>query len=232
MSRAVRTILNAITILFIFFHIGVAHAQKIVVNNRDDLSVSIGYAVPLGTKFISNEPALLANMKPGTSASIRYVTALRDKFHVGADFNRSQFEGWGYADNSLFQNASMSFHSFGPTVAYRTWSPIRFFQNRINSFAALTPGISKIEVRTDRQSEINEGTEINPLEVSAYRMFIRAEAGVNLNVSQHAAILIFMDYQYTSSNSKIFTDKSYSFLSFKVGASLRLAKDKQYKLSY
>ena len=206
--------------------------QKIVIKNRDDFSISAGYCTPLGTKYPGEQPALIANMKSGLSIEGRYLTSLFGNLHAGVTATHTKFTGWRYPNNELFEQSSAGFLSLGITLAYRTWSPGRTLPSKLNFYGAVTPGVSRIDVTTNGQAGINSGSETNPLRVNSMRFFIRTEGGISVNVSQNVSIFISANYFQASANSQIFTDKSFSFFSFHIGASARLVKDRRYKFSY
>ncbi len=206
-----------------------AFAQKIVINSRDEFSVAVSYCLPTGSKITDGEPALLANMKPAMSIEGRYLTSLPKKLQIGLTGSYTMFEGWAYPNNLWLKNASVSFLSIGPTLAYRTWSSTKSFQNKLNFYGAVTSGVSNIEVLTTADSEVNSDDKTDLLEVSSTRLFIQAEAGAYYNISHSLALVASVGYRHTGSDSQVFTDKSYSFLSLRLGVVARLFNDKRYK---
>lgn len=208
---------------------GTTFGQKILIKNRDDFSVSAGYCTPLGSKYLAEQPTLIANMRSGISVEARYLTSLLGHLRAGITVSRTQFTGWDYLNNRLFKESSALFLSFGTTLAYRTWSPGKKLSNRLNFYGAITPGLSKIDVLTNSHAGINSGSETNPLSVNSMRFFTQTEGGVYFNASQNVSLFISANYYYTLANSQVFTDKSFSFTSFHIGASARLVKDRRYK---
>jgi hypothetical protein len=222
---------KVMSILILNFIAGIqlAHGQKIVIRSRDEFSVSAAYCVPTGSKYRNQAPTILPNMQPGICYEASYLTSLPKNLHVGLSGSYTVFKGWSYPDK-LFENSSVSITSFGPTLIYRTWSPKNTFFNKYNFFCGITSGLSKIKMMTDPDSGINEGSQTIPLEVNSLRLFVNASAGVYYNFSNTFAIILSAGYQQAQAKSQVFTDKHYSVMSFRLGTSIRLTKDKRYKL--
>lgn len=220
-----------IVLFFFFLFVGGTsmQAQKLVVNSRDHFSMMVGYAIPKGEKVSNNEATLLPNMSSGFLIEGTYTTTLFKRLHIGADVSRVQFSSWNYTGN-IYKDASATFTSIGPTLMYKTWSPINRLKNNVNFFAQVTPGLAIINVQTSTNSRVNEGNESNPLTVRQRRFFTAAEIGINYNISNAVAISLAARYQYATTQTQVFSDKTYAFFSWNGGVVFSLIKDKRYKL--
>lgn len=206
------------------------HAQKIVIKNRDQFSVTIGTCIPLTQASEGGEATLLGNMGPGISAEGMYLTSLPKNLSAGVSVSYNYFSDWNNSTDKLYQGSSASFISFGPTLMYKTWSAVNQVKNKLNLFGRVVPGISVLNIVTTTKSSVNEGSESTPLEVNATRFFIKVGAGGYWNITNALAFTFSANYQQTQSNSNIFSDKSYAFFSADMGVALRIAKVKRYKL--
>lgn len=218
-----------IAIFNLILGIQLSHAQKIVVNNRDEFSVGVAYCMPVGSKYIEGRPTVLSNMRPGISVEASYLTSLSKNVRVGLSGSYTGFNGWSHSDR-LFENSSLALTSFGPTLLYRTWSSTNPLFNKFNFFCGITPGLSRIKMVTNEDSEINSGSESIPLEVNSLNFYFSANAGMYYNVNNNIAIILSGGYQRAQVKSKVFTDRHYSSVSLRLGISIRIIKDKYYKL--
>ena len=205
--------------------------QKIVIGTRDELYFSVGSNFPVGPKNFENEPSLLANMKSGQSIDVRYVSSLSRSLYAGAWAGLSEFSNWSTSNNPLYLGTSMTFLSAGPSVMYKPWASGMKSIHKLNFCVSLSPGVSQLKVNTSRDSEINAGSKANPLKVQSLRFTIGAKAGLNCILTNSVGVTLQAGYQYTVADSKIFPDKSFSYINLSLGVFYRLFKDKRYKYS-
>lgn len=218
----------ALLVLIGTSHIGVC--QKIVIGARDELHLSLGYNIPLGPKDAGDESCLLTNMKSAPSLEIRYMTSLFGNLSVGGWASLAVFEDWNDPTNSLYDGTSMSFLSIGPSVMYRSGARGKSI-DKLGFCISLSPGISRINVETSTDSEINGYPDTNPLTVESIRFTLGTYAGINYIFTNSVGGTLFLGYQYTAADSQIFPDKNYAYVSVRAGVFYRLFNDKKYKYS-
>jgi Outer membrane protein beta-barrel domain len=205
-------------------------SQKIVMDARSELQVYASENKAIGKKEIENVPTVFANMKAGKSFGIQYTTFVKKNLFVGGWTSFSEFNNWS-ADNTLYTGTTMTLFSVGPTLMYKPWSAGNRLTNKLNFCASLSPGISKVKVETSGESQINDGSETNPLEVESLRFTVGLNAGLNYIFTNSFFMTFSAGYQYTVANSEIFIDENYSFINLRAGIGFRFVKDKKYKYS-
>jgi hypothetical protein len=211
---------------------GAAHlaaGQKMVIGTRDELHVSVGYNFPMGSKEVGGESCLLTNMKSKPSVEVRYMTSTFRNLSIGGWAGFARFVDWNGPAN-LYKGTSMSFLSIGPSVMYKFASRGKSI-DKLSFCISLSPGISRINVDTDTDSEINGYPNTDPLTVESVRFTLGAYAGMNYIFTNSVGGTLLLGYQYTAADSQIFPDKSYSYLSVRAGVFYRLFNDKKYKYS-
>lgn len=218
----------ALLVLIGTAHVGVC--QKIVIGARDELHLSTGYNFPMGPKDVGDESSLLTNMKSKPSVEIRYMTSLFRNLYVGGWASFARFKDWDGPSSSLYDGTSMSFLSVGPSVMYKSGSPGNAI-DKLSFCISLSPGISRINVDTSTDSEINGYPDTNPLTVESVRFTLGTHAGINYIFTNSIGGTLLLGYQYTAADSQIFPDKNYSWLSVRAGVFYRLFNDKKYKYS-
>lgn len=222
-------IFRLLIILTYSFSVTTLYAQRIVIKNRDLFSLTTSLCIPLTHSTEGGESTLLGNMKMGIGAEGMYLTSLPKNLSAGISASYTHFTGWDNSDK-LYQGSSARYISIGPAFMYKTWSAVHPLKNKLNIFGKIVPGISVLKIATTTSSGINEGSESTALEVNATRFFIKIGAGGYWNITNTLAFTFSANYQRTQSNSSIFSDKSYTFISLDMGLALRLIKIKSYKL--
>jgi hypothetical protein len=79
--EAMKTIIISFVILLVTFSESVCQQRMIAA--RDEFHVAVLYNTPIGPKTIGVEPSLLANMEPGLSVDVHYMTTVSRNFQLG-----------------------------------------------------------------------------------------------------------------------------------------------------
>ncbi len=206
--------------------VSVSRGQKIFfLDARWELEISGGHSLPIGPKESEGNVTLLPNMNSGPSYNFRLMRYLRKNVSIGGWVGVTQFDNWRNPSSSLYDGTSAKFLAAGPSIMYKAWPSRR----KVNLSLLLSPGISRVDIRTSPNSE-NNGTSITvPLSVNSLRFTMAANASMQYLISDSFGFLLSIGYQRTFANSKIFPDKNFDFLSAEAGFQLRLSKNKRYK---
>jgi Outer membrane protein beta-barrel domain len=205
----------------------ICFSQKIIIGARAELHVYTGYNLPIGPKQLADDLCLLTNMKSSLALEGRYMTYLLPRFGLGANIGYAEFIGDSQESNFLYNGTRLNILTVGPALAYRIGAPGK----KVSLFFSASPGLSRIKILTDRESSINGNPLVDPLIVTSQRFSLGTHVGLNYALSHSIGLSIAGGYQYTQSNSKIFADKSYSFINLRMGVFCRLFKDRRYKYS-
>ena len=214
-------------LLILLCSVHVSCAQKIFLNKKSDLSVSAGINVPTGSKYKGLNPTLLANMKTGVLFDLSYLHNAWGILYLGGALTSNSFTKWSAEGSALYQGSTLHIQSLSAVITLKS----RPGKTRVEWFASVRPGINLLNARTGFESSINGGYTAELLAVKSTRAGVSINAGLNYIASRNIAFTGKFGYQTITTDSKIYGESLFSWLSLSFGVTYRLNYYHDYRFS-
>lgn len=209
-----------------------------VIDNAFNLYTSAGVGSPMGNYYVTKgdfqTPALFANFKSLSSASISADYQVRSDLNAGAGLHYHRFSSWDYTDSEKFKGASISMLSFRPSIGINTKFSKSGTFNRIKFLLKVSPVLSYTKMHfanplfmivSRTQKEVTVPKLSKPNE---WLLGFSSSLSMNYIVNNHFGLFAQYYYDYLAGNSAYYADPKAGSTGIQIGAFLRFAHDKRY----
>lgn len=207
------------------------------IDNKIDLKVTYGIALPLGDEIINEENYITPSLFRGYGLSyyhqIEGIYNCRPNYGLGVSLTKFNFSNWTNSDSELYANSSSYISSFGPVIKLHTTFKQTGPQNNFELFTTLSPYIAFIKSKINQEAlfSIEPITELPPVIESTYSSFGgNISVGANYTIAQNIDVNLEIGGSYTKLNSQFYNDKSIVLFNVGAGIVFKFAKNRRYYL--